>query len=111
MYLRQQDQQFLDEFTPVFITSVILSLAALYTVVCNYEPILDAIAHSEWVDRILSFYKANLYSLTIKSVPGTDFIVKLYDSPEKIKTQQPEKKYVLAVCPEPIYINVAALRR
>jgi hypothetical protein len=82
--MHSQNQQFLDEFTPAFITSILLSLAALYTVVCNYETILDAIAHSEWVDRILSF---------------------------QIKTQPSEKKYVLAVWPEPVYIDIDALRR
>jgi hypothetical protein len=84
MYLRQQDQQFLDEFTPAFITSILLSLAALYTIVCNYETIMDAIAHSDFVERILSF---------------------------QIKTQPSEKKYVLAVWPEPVYIDIDALRR
>jgi hypothetical protein len=56
MHLRQQSNEFMQDFIPIFVTVFLLSLTALYTVVVNYEDIMDAIAYSDFVERILPHY-------------------------------------------------------
>lgn len=46
----------MQDFIPIFVTVFLLSLTALYTIIVNYEHIMEAIAYSDFVERILPEY-------------------------------------------------------
>lgn len=60
MYLRTQNDAFINDFVPMVVTICLLSLTVAYTLVANYDRLLEAIAHSEIMD-------AALHALEIKT--------------------------------------------
>ena len=53
MYLRTQNDAFINDFVPMVVTICLLSLTVAYTLVANYDRLLEAMAHSEIMNATL----------------------------------------------------------